>query len=324
MRGNSEKNLTIPPQNSEAAILLRNRKAGAARLSIASNTLLVLMKLSVGFWSGSVSILSEAIHSASDLIASGIAYISVRVSDAPADYEHPYGHGKIEGVSSLAEAALIALAAIYIIIEAVQKLLHPDSVNFSGLKIGLLVMGFSALLNIFLSRLLRRVADETDSLALRADAEHLRTDVLTSLGVVIGLALTRTTGRAWFDPLTALLVAALIFHAAYRLFRDSMGLLLDARLPHEEEAAIQDILEADARVLGYHKLRTRKSGAQRHADVHVQIDDNCTLVEAHDIAEEIEDAIRSHLPAIYINIHIEPYHAEIEHQREKHGVAPHI
>ncbi len=298
---------------------LRDQKTAAARLSIASNALLVLLKVGVGVWSGSVSILSEAVHSASDLLASSIAYFSVRVSDAPPDVEHPYGHGKIEGLSSFAEALLIILAAGGIIYESAGKLLRPDGQHPVGLEIGLALMAFSALLNTLLSRRLKRVADATDSQALQADAAHLQTDVLTSLGVFVGLALSRATGFVWFDPLTAILVALLIFHAAYRLIRDALDLLLDARLPPHEEALIQDVLESDARIMSFHQLRTRKSGSQRHADVHVQIDDDCAFVEAHDISEEIEDRIRALLPHTFVNIHIEPYHAELRHQRERHG-----
>ena len=297
----------------------RNYKTAAARLSIASNALLVFLKVIIGVWSGSVSILSEAVHSASDLLASSIAYFSVRVADAPPDTEHPYGHGKIEGLSSFAEALLIILAAGVIIYESANKLLNPDKTPPVGLEIGLGLMAFSAVLNTVLSRHLKKVALATDSQALKADAAHLQTDVLTSVGVFIGLALSRITGKFWFDPLTAILVALLIFFAAYRLIRDALDLLLDARLPHEEEVLIRDLLEADPRVLNFHNLRTRKSGSQRHADVHILLDDDCSFVEAHDISENIEDQIRALLPHTFVNIHIEPYHAEMKHQREKHG-----
>ena len=309
-----------PKDRNAQADAPRNRKTAAARLSIASNALLVLLKIGVGVWSGSVSILSEAVHSASDLLASSIAYFSVRVSDAPPDTEHPFGHGKIEGLSSFAEALLIILAAGFIIFEAGHKLLNPDPALPAALEAGLALMAFSALLNTFLSRYLRRVAEETDSQALKADAAHIQTDVVTSLGVLVGLALARATHRAWFDPLAALIVALMIFQAAYRLIRDALDLLLDARLPHEEEAQIQDALEDDPRVLGYHKLRTRKSGSQRHADVHVLIEDDCSLIEAHDIAEDIEDRIRALLPHTFVNIHIEPYRAEMKHQEDSHGM----
>jgi cation diffusion facilitator family transporter len=298
----------------------QRRKRRAALLSILSNVVLVAAKLVVGILSGSVSVLSEAVHSATDLVASLIAFFSVRASDTPPDAEHPYGHGKLEGITGLAEALLIFLAAFYIVYEAMSKLLgrHGEPPLIDA---GLAVMAVSAVTNFFLSRYLRRVAHETDSLALLADGEHLQTDVVTSVGVFAGLALTRITHLGWIDPVTGLCVALLIIHTAYRLTRHSMKPLLDARLPVEEEARIKNILNNDSRVLGYHKLRTRKSGSQRHADVHVLIDDDSTLVEAHDLSEELEDNIRTVLPETHINIHIEPYHAEMQHQQEAHGLS---
>jgi cation diffusion facilitator family transporter len=297
----------------------QRRKKMAAGLSIVSNSVLVLLKFLIGIGSGSISILSEALHSLTDLIASGIAFLSVRASDTPPDADHPYGHGKIESISGLLEALLIFVAGLYIVWESVGKLRAPGS-PVPQVEAGLAVMGLSTLTNALLSRYLRRVARETDSLALEADGAHLSTDVWTSLGVFVGLALTRLTRQSWFDPLAALLVALLIFRTAYRLTRDSMNLLMDARLPVEEEAAIQDVLETDPRVLSYHKLRTRKSGSQRHVDVHIQIDDNSSLVQAHDLTEELEDRIRETLPATQVNIHIEPYLAEMRHQQEAHGI----
>jgi ferrous-iron efflux pump FieF len=130
--------------------------------------------------------------------------------------------------------------------------------------------------------------------------------------------LVHFTHLAWLDPLAAGIVASLLISVAYRLTNQAIQLLLDTRLPDDEELAIVAILRKDSRVLGFHKLRTRRSGAQRHADIHVQIEDNVTLVDAHQVTEEIEDAIREALPGIIITIHIEPYLAELNHQREKH------
>ncbi len=294
------------------------QKTRAARLSVGCNALLVLLKLGIGLWIGSVGVLSEAMHSATDLMAASIAFLSVRASDIPPDDDHPYGHGKIESISGLAEALLIVVAAILIIYEAASKLRNPEP-GLPPLGAGLAVMVFSATVNVFLSRHLLRVARQTDSLALEADAKHLRTDVVTSVGVAVGLLLAHLTGRAWFDPLTALFVSLLILYTGYKLGHEAMHPLLDARLPVEEEAVIQEVLETHPKVLSYHKLRTRKSGSQRHIDVHVLMDDNSTLLEAHDISEELEDHIRAALADTHINIHIEPYHAEMRHQQEAHG-----
>jgi cation diffusion facilitator family transporter len=297
----------------------QTRKKKAALLAIASNTFLVIGKFVVGLITGSTAVVSEAVHSSTDLMASIFAFLSVQVSDTPADDDHPFGHGKIESISSLFEAALIFVAAIYIIRESIMKLMEKNPA-VPRVEEAVLIMGISACANFFLSGHLKKVGRETDSQALQADGAHLGTDVFTSVGVLVGLVLTRITGAAWLDPVAALAVALLILHAGYELTHQSLAPLLDARLPDAEEERIRSVLDVDDRVLGYHKLRTRKSGSQRHVDVHVQIDDDSTLVEAHDCTEEIEDQIRLVLPGILINIHIEPYRAELAHQQEVHGL----
>ena len=297
------------------------RKRRAALLSIVSNSTLVACKLLVGLVCHSVAVLSEAVHSASDLLASVIAYASVRLSDVPPDEDHPYGHGKIESISGLAEALLIVFAALYIIYEAGHKLLRPVLAS-EPLYLGMAVMGLSLVVNFFICRHLRRVGRETDSLALLADAEHLNVDVLTAAGVLVGLGLAQWTGKAWLDPATALVVAVLVLRGAWNLSVEALQPLLDARLPVGEEQLIRDLLDEDERVLGYHKLRTRKSGSQRHVDVHVQLDDDTPLLQAHQITEELEDAFRRVLPGAAVTIHVEPFLAEMEHQLCVHGLLP--
>ncbi|HEX3007492.1 MAG TPA: cation diffusion facilitator family transporter, partial [Bacteroidales bacterium] len=171
-----------------------NKKTKIARLSVASNTALIAMKVIAGIWSGSVSIISEAIHSLMDLIAAVIAYFSVKVSDNPPDEEHPYGHGKFENVSGVIEAFLILVAAIWIIYEAVHKIIKPTEVDSLGVGVGAVVMIVSGCINFLVSRQLYKVAKETESIALEADALHLKTDVYTSLGVGVGLFLMWLTG----------------------------------------------------------------------------------------------------------------------------------
>lgn len=310
----------VPQSDTPGYRQQQRRKTAAALLSVTSSFTLLLLKIAVGVATGSVGVLSEALHSAIDLVAAVIALLSVRASATPPDEDHPYGHGKIESLSGLAEALLITVAAGFIIYEAVHRLTTHRGDSPPPVAAGLIVMALSALINFLLSSHLRRVARETDSLALDAEGRHLRTDIATSIGVFIGLLLTGITRRTWFDPATALIISLLILSAAYSLVRDALSPLLDARLPPEEEAAIQEVLEADIRVLGYHKLRTRKSGAQRYADVHVQMDDDYTLVDAHNFTEELEDRLRAALPALNISIHIEPFHSEMRHQQDVHGI----
>jgi cation diffusion facilitator family transporter len=279
-------------------------KAGAARLSVFSNAFLVLFKLGAGLATGSVSVLSEAVHSAVDLLAAGIAYFSVRASDVPADERHPYGHGKIEHVSGVVEGLLIFGAAGWIIYHAVHRLRAPAPLEREHFAVGIMVI--SVVTNWLVSRHLFRVARETESVALEADAHHLSVDVVTSLGVTVGLVATALTGWMALDPLIAIGIALFIIQIAWRLTSRAGAPLLDQRLPHEEIQRIRDILEADERVLGYHKVRARRAGAVRHVDLHLQLDPDLNLQEAHRVAEEVEDRIREAFPIAQVITHMEP------------------
>jgi cation diffusion facilitator family transporter len=283
---------------------MASQKTAAARLSVFSNTFLVLLKLGVGMVTGSISVLSEAVHSAVDLLASGIAFFSVRASDIPADDHHPYGHGKIENASGVAEGLLIFGAAGLILYQAFQKFREPAPIEHHFLAIA--IMAVSVLINWSVSRYLFRVARETESIALEADAHHLSVDVLTSLGVTLGLIITTITGWSVVDPLIAVGVAVFIMRIAWNLASEAGAPLLDQRLPQEEIQRIQDILDADARVLGYHKVRARRSGADRHVDLHLQLDPALNLRDAHQVAEEVEDQIREAFPAVHVITHVEP------------------
>ena len=212
------------------------QKAAAARLSVSSNALLVVLKLLVGIAIGSVSVLSEAVHSGIDLLAALLAFFAVNRSGKPPDEEHEYGHGKIENVSGVVEAVLIFLAAVWIVTEAAHRLAAGAAVQTP--LWGLVVMGLSGLVNLFISSKLMKTARGTDSIALEADAWHLRTDVFTSFGVAAGMLLIWITGRSIIDPILAIGVALLIVKASYDLTVKAFSPLLDARLPLDEEAVI--------------------------------------------------------------------------------------
>jgi cation diffusion facilitator family transporter len=279
-------------------------KANAARLSVISNTTLVVIKLVAGILSGSVAIISEAAHSGIDLVAAAIAFFSVKAADVPADKEHPYGHGKIENLSGTIEAALIFTAAIYIIYEAIHKLLHPEPVQ--RMTLGIVVMLISAIANVAISRRLFRIAKQTDSVALEADAQHLSVDVYTSLGVMIGLLLIQLTGKHILDPIIGLVVAAVISKVAYDLVRKAAAPLIDAGLPEDELDRLNYILCTDPRIMAYHKLRTRKAGGERHIDVHLLVLSEMSVAQGHKVAEEIEDKIRAEFDRAHVITHVEP------------------
>jgi len=280
-------------------------KIKAARLSIFSNTLLVILKLVVGIVTHSVSIISEAIHSSIDLVAALIAYFSVQEAQKPPDELHRYGHGKIENISGTVEGLLIFVAAIWIIYEAVNKLLHGGHVT--GLGWGLLVMAGSALVNWLVSAKLFRVAAITDSVALRADALHLRTDVYTMLGVFAGLLLIQITGEMWLDPVAAIIVSLFIFKEAWHLSKEAIMPLMDVSLPESEEKIIRKIINDHAsEFLEFHKLRTRKAGSQRHIDLHLVVPKGTHVEEVYVLVDHMGKDIEARFPNTQVMMHVEP------------------
>lgn len=287
-----------------------NEKIQVASLSVASNTFLTLSKVVIGLTSGSVSILSEGIHSGIDLVAAFIALFAVRESGKPADSCHAYGHGKIENVSGTIEAALIFVAAIMIIVEAIQKI-HKIMDGVEGrvgdLGLGLVIMGVSAIMNLIVSTRLMRVAKRTDSVALEADALHLRTDVYTSAGVFIGLLLIKITGWAILDPIIALCVALMIIKASFDLTKEAFAPLVDVSLPEEEREIIAKILLLHGdEFVEFHKLRTRKAGAERHIDLHLVVAKYTSVLDVHELCDVIEQEINEKLQGTHVLIHAEP------------------
>jgi len=292
--------------------LMTNKKSAAAVLSVASNGLLIVVKVVVGLLIGSVAVISEAIHSGVDLVASLIALVAVRVSGQAADERHPYGHGKIENISGTVEALLIFVAAAWIIYESVHKLIHPQNLQRVGWGVG--VMLVSALVNTFAARRLFKVGKQTDSVALQADAWHHWTDVYASGGVMAGLLVIWIVGMArpglnlrWLDPAVAIAVALLILRAAWNLTRESARDLLDASLPPQDTDWIHAfVTENFVQVRSFHHLRTRKAGSKRFIDFHLAVDDRMSVGQAHALGDEIVVAIKVRLPDSTIHIHVEP------------------
>jgi cation diffusion facilitator family transporter len=267
-----------------------------------SNSLLIVMKLTVGLLTNSISILSEAIHSALDLVAAIIAFFAVRVSGNPADERHPYGHGKTENVSGVIEAVLIFVASIWIIVEAVRKLIHPEEPSVLGL--GVLVMVISAIVNTLVSRKLYKVAHMTDSVALEADALHLKTDVITSAGVALGLTLMWVTGWHILDPIIALGVAMLIIYESWMLLKKAFSPLLDTAISPDELERIESILKEMSAT--YHSLRTRAAGQQRFVEFHLEVPANETIEVIHRQCDLIEERLQREFRDISVVIHPEP------------------
>jgi len=280
-------------------------KVKVAVLSIGSNTVLTLGKLAVGLSINSVSVLSEAFHSGLDLAAALIAFVAVRTSAKPADDRHHYGHGKVENLSCIIESLLIVAAGVIIIVNALPKLKGGGEIHSLGLGAG--IMAVSAVVNIMVSKKLLKVARKTDSPALAADGWHLLTDVYTSLGVFVGLGAIYLTGYTIIDPIIAILVALLIFKAAYDLIRDSMRSILDFGLPEGEEALILSVLkEYSSEFVEYHNLRNRKSGSDRYLDLHLVVPKDSPVEKVHSLCDRIEEDIRICLKGTHVLIHTEP------------------
>ena len=301
---------------------VRGTKVGAALLSVASNSLLIVLKLTAGLLTGSIAILTEAVHSAIDLLASIMALISVRKADVPADEDHPYGHEKAENIAAGAEAMLILVGAAIIAFEAGRRIFDGGEIEHVG--IGIAVIAFSAVANIVVSSFLYRRAAAHDSAALEGDAAHLRADAATSIAVLVGLLLVEVTGEPIFDALAALVVAAAIVVAGVRLMKRSSRVLMD-----EAPAADLDRIEAaiaaarPPEMAGYHKLRARRAGARCFVDLHVQFRSGTSLERAHSLAHALRASIEEALPMSDVLIHAEPETSLKSSEREtgplRHG-----
>ena len=286
---------------------VNTKKKSVALLSIISNVTLSILKIIAGIISGSLSIISEAIHSMSDLVASFLTMFSVIKSSKPADKDHPYGHGKYEDLSGFIEGLLIVLAACFIIYEAAKKIILPEHNQIES-NIGIIVMLFAAIINYIVSSLLIKTAKETDSISLYADGEHLRTDIYSSLGVFLGLLLIKITGYSILDSIVALIVAVFIYKTGYNLSKKALWNLLDHSLSEEENEKIKTIIQKfyPSAKLKENSLKARQVGPNRDIDFILLFEGNISICECHKICEEIEAEIYKIYPNSSISIHSEP------------------
>jgi cation diffusion facilitator family transporter len=301
------------PESNHKYFAAHKEITAVARLSIYSNTLLLVIKLVVGIFLGSISVLSEALHSGIDLLAAVIANYSVKKAGQPADDEHRFGHGKFENVSGTIEAILIFIAAIIIIYKASNSIINEPDIKNEFIGIGIVVMGISAVVNFYVSRKIMKVAKKAESIALEADAYHLTTDVYTSVGVFIGLVLIQLTGNSIFDPVMAIIVGIIILKASYDLTKRSVSGIMDVKLSDTEEEIIKSIIHDHySQYAEYHNLRSRMSGAERFVDLHLVVPKNQNVVEAHDFCDHLEKEIKAKIPNLSILIPIEPCKTDCE------------
>jgi cation diffusion facilitator family transporter len=276
-----------------------------AWLSIAGAFITLALKTAAWMFTSSVGLLSDALESLVNVGAAIMLLAMLHVAARPADESHAYGRSKAEYFASGFEGILVVVAAAAIAFSATSRLLNPQPVAHAAL--GLLLTTAASGLNFFVSRLLLRAARRHRSIALEADAQHLMTDVWTSAGVILGVALVALTGWLILDPLIALGVAVNILFIGWRLLRESVLGLMDAAWPAEERAVLEAVLqEFRARGLRFHAIRTRRSGRRRFASVHVLVPGSWTVQQGHDVLEDIDRRLTQRIGAVTIDTHLEP------------------
>ena len=294
------------------AALNRETRHRAASLALGATILLTVMKLSVAFFSGSVGVLSEGIHSFLDLVSAALAYFTIREAGKPADEDHPFGHGKIETLSSLFESLLLVVAAGIIIFEGVGQLQHPEPIHYPILAMA--SIGFSILISYAVYKNNIQAARLTESSALTVNSLHFLSDVVASVAILIGLVLLKLTGKIVIDALMAFAVAAYILVVSAKQVKEALFELSDKQLPDSEIEQIRNILKTfKEKVIEAHDLRTRRSGATRHIDFHLVVCRYLTVEASHGVCDEMEHKLMAKFPTASVNIHVEPCEIEITH-----------
>lgn len=274
-------------------------------LSIAAAVLTIALKAGAWLLTGSVGLLSDAAESSVNLVAALAALGALRWATRPADEEHTYGHAKAEYLSAGFEGALILIAAGTIAVAAIERLINPQPLTDVGL--GLLLAGGASLINLVVGVLLVRAGREHRSITVEADGRHLLTDVWTSAGVIAGVVLVTLTGWERLDPIVALLVATNILFTGARLVDRSVGGLMDRALDDAAQGRIAEALEGfEPRGISFHAIRTRQAGRRSFISLHVLVPGGWSVQQGHDVAEEIEAALRECLPQTTVFTHLEP------------------
>ncbi len=285
---------------------INQKKKAVASLSILSNTVLSVLKIAAGIISGSISIISEAIHSMSDCLASFLTYFSVVKSSEPADADHPYGHGKFEDMAGFIEGLLIIFASFYIVYESSKKIIFAIPTEKEN-TLGIAVMLIAVISNIIVSSMLFKIARESNSVSLYADGEHLRTDIYSSLGVLLGLFLIKITGYTLLDPIIAVFVAIYILNTGFSISKKAIKRLLDYSLPEEDIEKIKRIVTAyDNVVLKENGIKARQVGPTNDIDLILQFPSDTSICKCHKICDEIEKQIQTLYKNSSISIHLEP------------------
>jgi ferrous-iron efflux pump FieF len=281
-------------------------KTSAAHFSMLAAASLILLKTATGFLTGSISVWASLLDSTMDIFASTINLIAVRAAARPADDDHAYGHGKAESLAGLFQSLVIAASGAFLIWEAIQRLFRPHATSSEWIGIATMLIAISV--SVALVKHLRRVARETESPALRSDAVHYASDIFTNSGALVALLIVVLTGWQTADPLISILIAVYILWSAVSVGRESMDVLMDRRLPLDIDERIAEIVSRyrDRGVLGFHDLRTRRSGSQKFIDLHLEVERDQRLEDAHDITVQVLRDIEAEIPRSRVFIHTDP------------------
>jgi ferrous-iron efflux pump FieF len=281
-------------------------KTSAARLSVLAAAFLIVLKTAAGLLTGSISVWASLLDSAMDVFASIINYVAVRAAARPADEDHAYGHGKAESLAGLFQTFVIAISGLYLIWQASIRIVRPHPTKSEWIGTG--VMLIAIVVSLALVARLRRVARATESLALRSDAMHYVTDVYTNGGALLALLIVALTGWTIVDPIISILIALYILRSAGGVGRESFDVLMDRRLPIDVDEQVAAIVNRfrDQGVLGFHDLRTRRSGSQKFIDLHLEVERDKRLQEAHDLSVRVLRTIEAEIPRSRVQIHTDP------------------
>jgi ferrous-iron efflux pump FieF len=285
-------------------------KASAARLSVVAAAFLIVLKTLTGMKTGSISVWASLLDSTMDIFASAINYFAVRAASAPPDEDHRYGHGKAESLAGLFQSFVIGVSGLLLLWEAVRRVITPQPTASEWLGVG--TMAVACVVSIALVARLRSVARKTDSPALAADAVHYATDVYTNGAALVALLLVALTGWTLADPLISLLISCFILWSAFDVAREAVNVLMDRRLPRAIDAQVASVVErfrADG-VVGFHDLRTRRSGSHKFIDLHLEVEADQTLQQAHDLTVRVLRAIQQEIPRSRVHIHTDPAERE--------------
>ncbi|MDT5158093.1 MAG: ferrous-iron efflux pump FieF [Acidobacteriota bacterium] len=281
-------------------------KNSAARLSITAAAFLIVLKSTTGWLTGSISVWASLLDSTMDIFASVINYFAVRAAARPPDEDHLYGHGKAESLAGLFQSFVIAVSAVFLIREAILRMLAPHPTSLEWFGVG--TMAVAGVVSVALVARLRSAARKTDSPALAADAVHYATDVYTNGAALVALLIVALTGWTLADPLVSIAISAYLIWSAVEVARDSIDVLMDRRLPYEIDETVAAVVHSfhDEGVLGFHDLRTRRSGSHKFIDLHIEVNREQSLLDAHDLTERVLRAIEAEIPRSHVQIHTDP------------------